>query len=152
MGMRAARTPALQRDLSGWALCVVPLADAAAATAKAAGEPEVDAVRLYAGDSGNVLEIDLLSGRLRSWWVSGSWVTGLAAADDGARLFVAAGRAIAELDTRTGAMTTLLAAPRSEAPMDAAVLTFVAVDRAARALLVADYEMHCIQRLSGIRP
>jgi hypothetical protein len=73
---------------------------------------QLDAVRLYASDSHSVLELDLSRGTLRSWSMPVQYghqhVTGLAMADDGVRVFAVCAPFVAEIDTRTDAVTVLL--------------------------------------------
>jgi hypothetical protein len=90
---------AFRRRVCAWALCAVPLAPvlspppdakaAASQSARATVDTPVDAVRLFASDNEKVLDLDLSRGVLvRSWTVpTNSYITGLAAADGGARLF-----------------------------------------------------------------
>jgi hypothetical protein len=158
---------AFRRHINAWALCLAPAAKPPASQSLASpstnarggrADGDADAVHLFAGDGHRVLELDLSRGRLRSWDMpfTDAYVTGLAAVDDGDRVFVVARRIIAELDTRTGAMTTLVTVPRSSRdPAGRPLFDYgsgVAIDRAAGALLFADYNSHTILRVCGIRP
>jgi hypothetical protein len=101
---------------------------------------------------------------VRSWRIPDSeQIIGVAIGDEvGARVFVTAGRLIAEVDTRTGAVTVLMSSlpppaqtgkPRNSAGEKRVVAypSGVAVDRVAGALVFADHELQCISRLCGVQ-
>jgi hypothetical protein len=99
-----ASVPAFRRGINTWAVCLVP------ATIRS-DEDDGDVARLFVSDSSDVHELDLARGQVRSWSTANSLVTGLAAVDNGARVFVAGDVSIDEIDTRTGTVTTLATRP-----------------------------------------
>jgi hypothetical protein len=145
---------AFERTLNIWPLCLspIPLSEQPQSTTR---PPTADAVRLFAGNSSELLELDLLRGALRSWQVpAGELVTGLAAVDDGARVFVTTVSSAFEMDTRTGAFTDLWKPRPRGTTVSGPAVSFgsgLAVDRVGKALVFCDYTAHTILRLTGIR-
>jgi hypothetical protein len=150
----------LLTQLSAYAVCHVPDAKAAGNagdTGTADADPDRDTGRLFVGNFQELYELNLTRGKRRSWEVS-SMLTGLAPADEaGARLLVVCMRHVYALDTRTGALTSLISSkqPRNITDMtELAPLHYAgaAVDHTAGALLFCNYQSHVIYRLLGIRP